>query len=55
MNPGSEDEIVSVAYATERDRRIYRPGYFHAPAYSTLDQDQAMNERDRFYRLEGAK
>jgi hypothetical protein len=55
MNSGSEDEIVSVAYATERDRRIYQPGYFHAPLHSTLDQDQAMNERSRFYQLEAQR
>jgi hypothetical protein len=52
VNSGPEDEVVPVAYATERDRRIYQPGYFHAPEHSRLDQEQAMNERNRFYRLE---
>jgi hypothetical protein len=52
LNSGPEDEVLSVAYATERDRRIYEPGYFHAPIYSTLDQEQAMNERQKFYRME---
>ena len=51
----SEDECVKVAYPTERDRRIYQPGYFHALSQSTLDEDQAMQERKRFYRMEAAK
>jgi hypothetical protein len=52
---GPEDEVVTVAYATERDRRIYEPGYFHAPNYSMLDEKQAMNERQKFYRMEATR
>ena len=51
----NHDEVVPVKYPTERDRRIYEPGYFHAPSYSTLDQDQAMNQRRKFYRMEAKR
>jgi hypothetical protein len=50
-----EDEVLSVAYATERDRRIYEPGYFHAHPGSQLDQNDAMEQRRKFYRMEEAK
>jgi hypothetical protein len=47
-----EDEVLTVAYATERDRRIYEPGYFHAVPGSTLDESSALEQRRKFYRME---
>lgn len=45
----AEDEVVTVAYPTERDRRIYEPGYFHAPTQTRIDQERADRDRAKFY------
>jgi hypothetical protein len=50
----NHDEVLTVAYPTERDRRIYEPGYFHAHPGSKLDQNEAMEQRRKFYRMEAS-
>lgn len=55
MNSGQEDEIIPIPYPTERDRRIYEPGYFHYHGTSTLDSKQTFEQREKFYRMEGKR
>jgi len=52
LSTKSEDYIVPIPYANERDRRIYEPGYFHAEQFLGLDDEERRAQRLKFYRME---
>jgi hypothetical protein len=55
MRDETEDSVVAVAYPTERDRRIYEPGYFHAPPQSRFYDEEMVSQRLKFYAWESKR